>query len=85
MFNMKTRKVRIVYYAELGYCDGNGIGFWEGCSEYSCAFADKEDAQAWLRDHEMTETTLWGEIRPKWSYGLTRVRQAEELIWENDN
>ena len=68
------------WYAELGYCDGNGIGQWEG-TEASHKCNTKEGAEAirdaWLEDGTL-EKTRWDELRPTYDYGLFRLRRSEE-------
>lgn len=79
---IEVRTVRITWLAEIGYCDGGGIGKWESTKE-SVSFATKQEAES-LRDEWLAagklEQMSWGEIRPDFAYGLFRIRRHEEVI-----
>lgn len=69
----------IIYWAELGHCDGGGTGYWEGTKE-SIPFETRKQAQEFLENHPNVHKTNWGELRPNWPYGITRVRREAKLI-----
>jgi hypothetical protein len=72
---------RVVYYFETGHIDGGGMGRWMDTVD-SFPFPERDGAEA-LRDqwHEdgKLEKMRWGEFRPKFMYGTSRIRRAEEI------
>ena len=79
---IEVRTVEIKWYVETGWCDGGGIGRWSGTKE-SVACDTKEEAEA-LRDDWLASGKLdkmhWGELRPKFSYGMFRIRREEKVL-----
>ena len=79
---IEIHTVRITWFVETGYSDGNGIGIWCG-TDKSLPCDTEAEAHA-LRDRWLDEGKLermrWGELRPKFSYGLFRIRRHEEII-----
>ena len=73
---------RVVWYVEIGVCDGDGVGLWKKTTE-SVPVKNKFAAEE-LRDQWLTKGKLqlmrWGEIRPKTSYGIFRIRRSEEVV-----
>ncbi len=71
-------------FVELGWCDGNGIGLWEGSKESVLVYS-KEEADAvvksWLESGKITEKR--GYLAPTYDYGLFRIREewVTEKIW----
>lgn len=71
-------KKRIVYYAELGVCDGGGVGYWthttysKGWPTYDKAEKDLLSMSGVKKSGEYYELA-----KP---FGLARVRVAEEEI-----
>lgn len=74
---------QIIWYAELGYVDGDGMGRWEKTT-YSKPFPTKDEAIACLVDHPGTvpEDRHWGTLPVKnpHPYGEMRVRRAEVQV-----
>jgi hypothetical protein len=79
---IEIRTVKITWHVETGYCDGGGIGLWDETVE-SIPFDTEEDAKAlldkWVSSGKL-ERTHWGELRPKFGYGLFRIRRSEEVL-----
>lgn len=77
-FEYVTRRVE--WYAELGWCDNGGVGYWSGTKE-SKVFATKAQAQAHMDSHPDVHIVKFGngmtEQRPRYSMGLCRVRRDE--------
>lgn len=73
---------RIEWYAELGYIDGGGIGYWESTKE-SVKCKSREEAEAvkskWIKEGKLTKTP-WGEWRPNYYYGQFRINCEEVLV-----
>ena len=74
---------RVIYYAELGWIDGGGIGYWMETKE-SHPFTTKADAEKFLANHPDTEIVKFGggfsELRPTYSMGKCRVDRRLEII-----
>lgn len=74
---------KVIWYAELGYVDGNGIGRWEKTT-YSQPFPTKKEAIDHLVNYPGTvpENRKWGKLPVKnpHPYGDIRVRRAEEKV-----
>ena len=70
------------WFVETGFCDGNGVGYWDKTEE-SVEAASKADAEElrdkWLVEGKL-ERTHWGELRPKSPYGLFRIRSTWEDV-----
>lgn len=79
---IEVRTVRITWFVETGYCDGGGMGYWDGTKE-SVPCDTKEEANS-LRDQWISEgrleKTRWGTLRPKFNYGLFRIRCHEDVL-----
>lgn len=77
-FEYVTRRVE--WLAELGWCDGGGMGFWVETKE-STPFPTKQQAQEYLDSHPDVVTVTFGsgmtEQRPNYMMGLCRVRRSE--------
>lgn len=79
-YELKT--YRVVYYAEIGSVDGNGVGIWQDTHE-SVPHTSRKEAEAtraeWLMSGKLQKMS-WGGFRPTDKpYGDFRIRCAEEL------
>ncbi len=79
---IKIIATRRHWFVETGWCDGGGIGYWDGTSE-SVEVPSKEAAEAmrdgWLASGKLVKTH-WGEIRPTFDYGMFRIRCEDREI-----
>lgn len=79
---IEVRTIRITWFVETGYCDGGGIGIWDGTEE--SVPCDTEAEANDLRDEWLNQGKLhrthWGEIRPVHDYGMFRIRRHEEIL-----
>lgn len=74
---------RVVWFVELGVCDGGGIGHWVETIE-SYRFKSEKEAKSFehsLIDNGELKPIHWGELRPtKWTMGLYRIRRGLERV-----
>lgn len=76
---------RVVHYAEIGLTNTIGSMQWDQTLE-SIPFPSRKWAinlrERWLKDGKMI-VSEYGNIKPKFEYGLFRIRRVEELIVED--
>jgi hypothetical protein len=70
---------KVVWYAELGWVTGDERGLWERAKE-SHGFPTKSEAESFIHNYPGIQLMRWGEYRPPWMYGTTRVRRGTEIV-----
>jgi hypothetical protein len=78
----ELRVYKVVWYAETGWVDGNGVGLWDH-TDVSVKCRSKAEAECvkeeWFQSGKLIKTT-WGEYRPPYSYGAFRIRSTMEQV-----
>ena len=79
----EIKAYRRVWFVEIGWVDGGGMGYWAGTKESIPLKSHKECLD--LRDKWEKEGKLkrmhWGELRPTGlSYGTFRIREEQQPV-----
>jgi len=83
---MKMKLMEEHIYVETGWCDGGGMGYWDGTKESIEVYSDEEAktlTAEWLKSGKIKYTS-WG-IKGNFDYGMFRVRKVYTTVIETHN